>query len=139
MKKELRQLHIASMVTLIVLWPATAWAASIAFGEELARIPLLSILMTVILSTVLGATALLHAMIDEYKEHDKIERLWLFVASRMLSSNAAGLIAFAIIESWDIPTGYKAGAIMLAAFGGTWTIQRALTFFSNKYAPEPIK
>lgn len=139
MKKELRQLVVAAKVMLVVLWPASAWAASIAFGQELARIPVLSVLMTVILSTVMGGTALLHAMIDEYKVRDKIDRLWLFVSSRMLSSNAAGLLAFFGAESWDIPTGYKAGAIMLAAFGGTWTIERALQFFSNKYAPEPIK
>jgi hypothetical protein len=28
---------------------------------------------------------------------------------------------------------------MLAAFGGTWTIERALQFFANKYAPEGSK
>ncbi len=139
MKKELRQLLLACKVTLAVLWPASAWAASIAFGEDLARIPMLSILATVILSTVLGATALLHWMIDQYDQHERIPRLGLQVSSRMLSSNAAGLLAFAIMESWDWPTGYKAGAIMLAAFGGAWTIQRALQFFANKYAPEPQK
>jgi hypothetical protein len=136
MKKELKQLLLACKVTLAVLWPASAWAASIAFGEDLARIPMLSVLATVILSTVLGATALLHWMIDQYEAHDKIPRLGLQVTSRMLSSNAAGLVAFAVLESWDIPTGYKAGAIMLAAFGGAVTIQRALQFAQDKFLPE---
>lgn len=136
MKKELKQLLLACKMILAVLWPVSAWAATIAFGDDLARIPMRSILATVNLSTLLGATALLHWMIEEYKQHDKIARLWLQVVSRLLSSNAAGLLMFFGIESWTIPTGYKAGAIMLAAFGGAWTIQRGLRFFANKYAPE---
>jgi hypothetical protein len=139
MKKEQKQLLIASKVTLLVLWPVSAYAATIAFGEQLAQIPLLSVLMTVILSTLMGATALLHAMKQEYEANGEIKRLWLFVASRMLSSNAAGLLMFFGAESWDIATSHKAAAIMLAAFGGTWSIERALQFFSTKYAPEPQK
>lgn len=141
MKKELKQTLVAAKVTLLVLWPATAWAASLAFGEQMAQISLLSLLMTVILSTVMGATALLYAMTEEYRQNDgkEIPRLGLFIASRMLSSNAAGLLVFFGAESWDIHLGYRAGAIMLASFGGYWTIQRALQFFANKYAPEPQK
>lgn len=140
MKKELKQLLLALQVTLVVLWPVSAYAATIAFGEQLAQIPLLSMLMTVILSTLMGATALLHAMKQEYEKAGEIKYLWLFVCSRMLSSNAAGLLMFFGAESWDsIATSHKAAAIMLAAFGGTWTIERALQFFSNKYAPEPQK
>jgi hypothetical protein len=140
MNKDLKQLLIAAKVILLVLWPVSAYAATIAFGEQMAQIPLLSMLMTVILSTLMGATALLHAMKQEYEKTDDINRLWLFVTSRMLSSNAAGLLMFFGAESWDgIATSHKAAAIMLAAFGGTWTIERALQFFSNKYAPEPQK
>jgi hypothetical protein len=137
MKNELKQLLLACKVTLAVLWPASAWAAGIAFGDDLASIPMLSVLATVILSTVLGATALLHWMIDQYQLNDKIPRLALQVVSRMLSSNAAGLLAFFTVESMNIDRGYKAGAIMLAAFGGAWTIQRAIQFIANKYIPEP--
>lgn len=136
MKKDMKQLLVACKVTLAVLWPASAWAASISFGDDLSRIPMLSVLATVILSTVLGATALLHWMVDQYNQAEKIPRLGLQVASRMLSSNAAGLLAFMALESSDIATGYKAGAIMLAAFGGAVTIQRALQFFSDKYMPK---
>lgn len=144
MMKELKQVLIASKVALIVLWPVSAWAATIAFGEQMASIPLLSLLMTLILSTLTGATALLHAMKKEYEKigHENgasIPHLWLFVSSRMLSSNTAGLLLFLFADSWDIPTGYRAGYIALAAFGGNWTIQRALQFFASKYIPEPSK
>jgi hypothetical protein len=137
MKKELKQLLCAAALGL--LWPATAWATTAALGEGLASIPIADWLATMILSTVLGATALLHWMIDEYEQHEQIPRLALQVASRMLSSNAAGLLTFMALGSWDIDKGYKAGAIMLAAFGGAVTIQRALQFVQNKYIPEPSK
>jgi len=137
MKKELKQSLGAAQAMLVVLWPTSAWAANIAFGAQMAEIPLLSVLMTLILSTLMGATALLHDMKQKYEADGEIKQLALFIASRMLSSNAAGLLLFFGADSWDIPQGYRAGAIMLAAFGGNWSIQRALAFFSNKYAPEP--
>lgn len=136
MKKELKQLLMACKVTLAVLWPASAWAAGIAFGEDMASIPMLSFLLTVVISTLFGATALLHWMVDQYQLNERIPKLGLQVASRMLSSNAAGLLAFFFVESSSIDRGYKAGAIMLAAFGGTWFIQRALQFVVNKTMPE---
>lgn len=138
MKNELKQLRLAGKVVLAILWPTSAWAASISFDTELANIPMASFLATVVLSSVLGAAALLHWMIDAYEKHDPnpIPRLGLHIASRMVSSNAAGLLVFLIIESMNIPRGYKAVAISLAAFGGTWTIQRLLQFVANKYVPE---
>lgn len=139
MKKELKQTLIASKVALVLLWPVSAWAATIAFGEQMAAIPLLSVLMTTILSTLMGATALLHSMKLEYEKATLIPRLPLFVAYHLVSANAAGLLMFFGAESWDIPTGYRAGAIMLAAFAGNKGIQRALQFCSDKYAPEAAK
>ncbi len=113
------------------MWPVSAWAASITFGSQMAEIDMLSLLMTVLLSTVMGATALLHAMKAEYEAKEKIDRLWLFVSSRMLGSNAAGLLVFFAAESWGIRTSYLAGAIMLAAFGGTFFIEKAYKKFIN--------
>lgn len=139
MKRELKQAIVVSKVTLILLWPVSAYAATIAFGEQLAEIPLLSVLMTTILSTLMGATALLHAMKQEYEKAAVIPRLWLFVSSKMLGANAAGLLCFFAAESWQMENSYKAAAIMLSAFGGTYTLERALNFFANKYAPEPAK
>jgi hypothetical protein len=139
MKKELKQALLASKAALCLLWPVSAWAATITFGEQMAAIPMLSVLMTMLLSTLMGATALLHAMKQEYEKAAVIQRLALFVAYHLLSSNAAGLLMFFGAESWDIQTGYRAGAIMLAAFGGNQAIARAYQFFQNKYAPEPAK
>lgn len=133
MKKEIKQLLVAAKITLLIMWPVSAWAAAITFGDQMAQLPLLSLLMTVLLSTVMGATALLHAMKLEYEAKDKIDRLWLFVCSKMLGSNAAGLLVFFMAESWEIRTSYLAGAIMLASFGGVFFIERAFNGFINKY------
>lgn len=137
MKKELKQFLLAAKIVLLLLWPVSAWAAAITFGGQMSQIPMLDLLMTVMLSTVMGATALLHAMTIEYRKAPEIQRLWLFVTSKMLGSNAAGLFVFFVAESWDIRTSYVAGAIMLASFGGTFFLERAYQSFVNKYTPEP--
>lgn len=139
MKKELAQAMVAAKTALLLLWPVSAWASAIVFGEKMAQIPLLAVLMTVILSTLSGVTALLHAMKQEYEAHGEIPRLWLFVASKMLGSNVAGMLMFFGAETWNFSDTMEAGAIILAGFGGTWTIERALQFFTNKYAPEATK
>lgn len=136
MKRELKQTLFAVKITLIFLWPVSAWAASITFGDQMAQIPLLSLLMTLILSTIVGATALLHAMKVEYEKAPEIPRLWLFITSKMLGSNVAGLFVFFMAESWDIRTSYMAGAIMLASFAGTVFVERLSQNFVDKYAPK---
>lgn len=141
MKRELKQALIAAKVTLLVLMPVSAYAATLTFGQQLVQTQLLDILMTVILSTVMGATALVNSMAEEYRANkgEPIPQLGLFITSRMLSSNAAGLVMYFTQQALGIGTDYRAGYIMLAAFGGNWFIQRLLQFVANKYMPEPTK
>lgn len=139
MKRETKQALAVFKLILLVLWPVSAWAATVTFGEALAKTQLLSILMTFILSTVMGATALLHAMIDEYTKKDKIDRLWLFVSSKMLSSNAAGLVMFFSADSLGVPTSWMAGAVMVASFGGTTFIQWVYNKHFSDSTPEAAK
>jgi predicted membrane-bound spermidine synthase len=139
MKRALMQTMVVTKTALILLWPVSAWAATIAFGEQMAQIPLLSVLMTLILSTLMGATALLHSMKQEYERTNEIQRLWLFVSSKMLGANAAGLLMFFAAESCQMENSYRAAAIMLSAFGGNFVLDRALQFFVNKYVPESAK
>lgn len=138
MNKEIKQLLFAGKVLLVMMWPMSAWAATITFGSQMADIDLLSLLMTTLLSTVMGGTSLLHAMKAEYEAKEKIDRLWLFVSSRMLGSNAAGLLVFFAAESWGIRTSYLAGAIMLASFSGTYFIEKAVHQFMTKTGMEAV-
>lgn len=124
MKPEISHSLFVAKLVVIFLWPFSAYAAQISFGEELANIPALSLLMTLILSSLMGITSVLHAMTEEYKTHDKIDRIWLFVSSKMFGSVSAGFMMFFGSDSLAIPTGYKALAIAGAAFGGTMLIKR---------------
>ena len=84
----------------------------------------------------MGATSLLHAMIEEYKKAPEIKRLRLFVSSHMLGANAAGLLVFFVAASWEIRTSYLAGAIMLGSFGGHVFLSRAYKRWVNTQLPE---
>jgi hypothetical protein len=117
------------------MWPITATAASITFGEKLTSIPALSILMTLLLSTLSGVTSLLNAMKREYEQNKTIDRLWLFISSKLLGSNLAGLLAFLGSEYWGVPDTAIAIAIILAAFGGGPLIERGLNKYADKYLP----
>lgn len=133
MKKEITQSLLATKLAVVCLWPFSAYAAQVSFGQELANIPALSLVMTLILSALMGVTSILHAMTEEYKTKDKIERIWLFVSSKMFGSISAGFMMFFGSDSLAIPTGYKALAIACAAFGGTWLIQRFVNNTANKH------
>lgn len=137
MKDQLSQAALAAKVALLILWPITATAATITFGERMADIPPLAILMTLMLSTLSGVTALLHAMKKEFESNAEIGHLWLFVSSKLLGSNMAGLMMFFGAEYYGFADTAEAAAICLAAFGGGPLIERAIAFFANKYIPEP--
>lgn len=137
MKKELKQMLFATKVALVILWPTCAWAAAITFGQSMSSIPPLAVLMTIVLSTLSGITALLHAMKQEYEKNAAIARLWLLIASKLFGSNMAGLLMFFFGESLGLDDAKQAMAIIAAAFGGTWFIERVLQSFTNTIAPEP--
>lgn len=124
MKREISQSLLLTKLVTLGLWPFSAYAAQLSFGEELASIPALSLVMTFILSSLLGITAVLHAMTKELETKGKIEHAWLFVTARMFGSISAGLMMFFYSDTLSVPTGYKALAIMGAAFSGTILIQR---------------
>jgi hypothetical protein len=132
MKREITQSLVATKLFVAMLWPFSAYAAQLSFGEELSTIPVLSLIMTLILSALMGVTAVLHAMTEEYKTKDKIDRVWLFVSSKMFGSVSAGFMMFFGADSLAIPTGYKALAIAGAAFGGTMLIQRFVKMQADK-------
>lgn len=129
MKREIKQSLAVSQMLLIVLWPTTAYAAQLTFSDQLAANPLLQFMLTVAVSTLMGATSLLHAMRMEYEKNDGvIKYLWIFIWSRMLGSNGAGLMVF---FGPEIP--YKTAAIMAASFAGTVFLEKvAEKFVSDK-------
>lgn len=99
----------------------------VSFGASLRNIDLFGLLLAVVLSSLSGLTALLNHMRREYLEHGKIDNIWLFVTSKITGSNLAGLIVFFYApEHQSLTTGNIAVLIILAAFGGTWFVERLL-------------
>jgi hypothetical protein len=140
MRPEIKQGILAAQVVLCLLWPLTATAASITFGDKMTTIPVLAVVMTLLLSTLAGVTALLHALKKEYEENNRIDRLWLFVTSKLFGSNMAGMLMFFGAEYWDMSEAAEAAAICLAAFGGGPLIERAVSHFADKYlSPGVVK
>lgn len=136
MKLELKQTIGVLRFIVLAVCPMSAWAAQLSFGEEMAAIPLLSYVATIILSSVMGLAALLHHMTEQYKVVDKIDRMGLLICHKMVGSNVAGFMMFMCADSVGIPLTWKAGAIMGFAFGGTFLIERAVKHYTNKHIPE---
>jgi hypothetical protein len=136
MKRELKQVLWASKIAVTLLWPVSAWAATLTFGAQMATIPMLDVLMTLVLSILSGTTSLLHAMKQEYERNGAIPRIGLFVASKMFGSILAGLLMFFCAEAWDWPENYQAAAIIVAAFGGTIFVEGVFKAAMKRNLPE---
>jgi hypothetical protein len=133
--RELKPIFTTLTVALWVLWPLTAVAAVESFGASLAGMHLLSILMALMISSLSGLTALLHHMKKDLEQHGEIEYLALYISSKMLGSNVAGLTTL-FWTTGQVNPNMQAGLIILAAFGGTWTLERALNYVADKIAPK---
>jgi hypothetical protein len=127
-----RDLYRALYAALGLIWPISVLAANQTFGAAMAQIDMLGVLMTLMLASLSGLTALLSHMKKDYEAHGKIDRLWLYVASKMAGSNLAGLLVyFYAPEKYGLSPGGTATTIIVAAFGGTWLLERALTMLGT--------
>lgn len=133
----IKNLFLFFKLTLAVLWPTTIYAAQMTLGENLAAIPPSSILITMLLSTLSGLTSLLNRLKKEYEEHGDVKNIRLFIASNLMGSNLAGLLAFLATSHMNTDVTLQAGAIILAAFGGVWVIEKVVVSLTEKFFPEP--
>jgi len=62
----------------------------------------------------------------------------LYISSKMLGSNVAGLMTL-FWTNGRLGPDMQAGSIIIAAFGGTWFIERALLHFTDKVAPKSVQ
>jgi hypothetical protein len=131
----MRDICLAVQVALYMMWPLTAYAANEAFGTAMFKTNLLAIAMALILSTMSGLTALLAQMKRDYEAHGKIDRLWLYISSKMSGSNVAGVAMLFGADWLNLPSSATACAIIIAAFGGTWALERVLAAASDKWFP----
>lgn len=133
----MRECLVLIQVAIVALWPVAAVAAEKVLASDLSQIPLASLVVTLFLSTLAGITALLAQMKTEFEAKGQIDRIWLFVAAKMTGSNLAGMVMYFGSDYLDWDSSLQAASIILAAFGGTWLIERALLFFVDKHLPLP--
>jgi hypothetical protein len=130
--RDLKPLFTALNVAMCVLWPLTAAAATESFGSSMAGVQLLSILMTLMISSLSGLTALLHHMKKDLERHGSIKYLGLYISSKMLGSNVAGLMTL-FWTNTRFDANMQAGLIIVAAFGGTWLLEQVLNRATDKF------
>lgn len=133
--RDLKQLFTGLYVAMWILWPISALAATETFGTGLSALSVLSILMALLISSLSGLTALLHHMKQDLEKHGSIKNLGLYISSKMLGSNLAGLAMFFWTES-RFEANTQAGLVIIAAFGGTWFLERVLIHLTDKVAPK---
>jgi hypothetical protein len=131
----MRELYFVLKVAMWMLWPLTAFAANASFGSALFKTDPQAISMALMLSSLSGLTALLSQMKKDYEAHGKIDRLWLYVTSKMLGSNTAGLMMYFGSDYFELNNSATACAIIIAAFGGTWALERVLAYAADKWFP----
>jgi hypothetical protein len=108
-----------------VLWPVTAFAAQLSFSHSFADTDvLLDVLMTIGISVLVGLTSLLVAMKAAYEKDGKIDRLWLFVSSKMLCSTVAGITTYFCAGLLGMPRDGAVIAIIGMAYCGTVAMER---------------
>ena len=110
----------ALRITVLLLWPMTAWATSVTLGASLSEVPFLAWVMVLILSLISGLAALL----TRWREADPVRPV-LFAVSHMLGSLLAGFLVFLIAEHLDRPDFEEAVFIAVAAFAGARLIDAA--------------
>lgn len=132
--RDLKSLFVAVKVALLIIWPVSAFAATQTLGLGLASVSLLSIAMTLLLSSLSGLTALLHHMKKDLERNGHINHLSLYISSKMFGSNTAGLLSLFWLEDRLDPN-LQAGVIIIAAFGGTWFLERIMVAGAEKFFP----
>lgn len=129
--RELKTVYWTTKLVLIALWPVSALAAAGgSLSAGLVYGSLLPISATLLLSTTAGLTALLVQIKKDLEQHNEIQHVKLYVASKMMASNTAGLFIY-FMTAERIDTNYQAGAILIASFGGTLILNKGLKLLEH--------
>lgn len=117
-------------VFLLLSWSVTAYAATQvvgAFGADLASVPAIAYLITVILSGIGGAASTLQRL----SSAPDLSRWKLEVARDLVCSIAAGLVAFFFCEAMHWGSASEAGAITVAGYGSSKILDLFLSRFTT--------
>ncbi len=112
-------------VFLLLAWPATLFAAQ-SLQSAIVGVSWVTWLLLAVLSTLSGVTALLWRLADMRKDETMPvpRRLPLLIASQMLCSWLAGILAFVIAMHLEIPEWWMCASIIIASFSGSRFIDK---------------
>ncbi|MEX3555913.1 MAG: phage holin family protein [Burkholderia gladioli] len=108
---------------LALVWPLSAWAASVTFTDDLANIPFAAVAMCLFLSFIGGLASTLQKLAAQTPA---ARSLWLEIAKDLVVSLVAGLLAFFVSEWMNFQAVLEAGVITLAGYGGSRVLDRLL-------------
>lgn len=115
---------------LALTWSAVAYAAThtqVAFGQDLASIPVLAYGITIILSGIGGAASTLQKL----SRAEDLSRWRLEVLKDTVSAILAGLLIFFLCESFQWDSAREAFAITIAGYGNTKLIDLLFRNFTR--------
>ena len=108
---------------MLMVWPLSAWAASITFGDDLAHIPAAAFAVCLLLSFIGGLASTLQKLAAD---DPAVRSVALEIAKDTVVSLVAGLVAFFVSEWLDLQSVLEAGVITLSGYGGSRGLDRML-------------
>lgn len=124
---------------LIMLWPITV-SAAVATGtiDPFVGITGMHILVLSVISTLSGLTALTIRIDSELKKfkNSKLPRPKLFVASHMLGSWLAGILAVVISQQNEFTVWTQIALVIIASFMGAKFIEKMSEIYVGKLEKE---
>lgn len=126
----------------VALWlPTLAFAGQVTLDKTLEGLTLASFAIVFVLSSLSGATALIHRIDRELRnfEGKPLPRPTLFAAAHMSGSWTAGTLAFLLSEAADIPDWHELGVIIVASFAGAKFIEAVGEKYLSRWTPETSK
>jgi NO-binding membrane sensor protein with MHYT domain len=132
MNKAILQRVLLFQYFLVFCWPVYAYAGQFTFTYNEAKTYLPAILAATGLSIMSGLTLVMTDMIEEYMNRPRIEKLWLFIASRISGSLTMGILAFSTSAKLDLDFATTCISIILAGFGGTTLLKKLVERYVSR-------
>ena len=136
-----KYLRLCLRMLLILLWaPAVVWAGTVAgstAASSLDSVPLSFVLISTMLSTGSGATALLLRIDKELQGNpgQPLPRPWLFCSAHMGGSWLAGTLGFILGRQQDMDVWLAMGLVIISSFLGAKFIEMVAERWIGKVLP----
>lgn len=117
---QLKKIYLAWMA---MMWTVSAWAAQVTFVTDLASIPIAAVAVAILIALIGGSAAHLAKIAHP---DVVIKSVLLESLKDMMASLSAGLATFFVLAWRESPPLLTAGCILIAGYGGSRILDRAL-------------